>query len=646
MSSELQIDKLFTKMIEIIMESCNGSDFAIIATDSDSNNLTIAAIGDSEMGIQSFAVGLPFSRIEDKIAQQITEYVYRTREGVLIHNVIEDERFANFSEAYQARYPLGRSVIALPIVQAENLLGVIHLEGKPNSFTQRNVVVLHLLCNQIGISLSNALLFREIRKVSATNASMVEAQKRALALAREAEAKAKVAEAEANHNVKLRDDAAKAKSIFLANISHDLRTPMNGVIGLSELLKNTHLTKEQDDYVESVRVCADTLLTLINDILDFSKLEAGKMKISTVPLSLRETISEVVRALRFTHRDRGLETIEDLDGVPPELVVMGDPVRLHQIFMNLLSNSYKFTPKGSITVRANVYREGKGRVRLECSVSDTGIGISEEQKLRLFRPFSQADSSTARSYGGSGLGLSICRAIIEDVLGGAIWLESAPGRGTTVTFHLVFNKAPKESTVSAPWSQDLQQIESKDPPKPTVRDLTMISRDQIRVCIAEDNLINQKIAVKFVTGLGLQCEAYSDGRQAVEALRTRSKEGNPFHIVLMDVQMPVLDGYNATRELRNDPDPNVNEVLVIAMTASAIEGDREKCLQAGMNNYLPKPVRSPILSDMLDKYLAPAPAFPKSRLAMREKRTGSNGQDISMSNSFSSGSSGLSSSPK
>ncbi|KAL4950028.1 hypothetical protein BDW69DRAFT_173097 [Aspergillus filifer] len=616
MSSELQIDKLLTKMIEIVLDSCNGADSAVIATNFD-DHFTITATGDIENGQRSFVDGLPFSEMDDKMAQQITHYVSRSKEEVLVHNVLEDERFSNVSEAYHARNPLSRSVIALPIMQGHNLLGVIQVEGKPNSFTQRNLVVLHLLCNQIGISLSNALLFREIRKVGAMNASMVETQKRALSQARDAEQKAKVAEAEAKHNVKLKEDAAKAKSIFLANISHDLRTPMNGVIGLSELLKGTKLDQEQDEYVESIRVCADTLLTLINDILDFSKLEAGKMKISTVPLNIRETISEVVRALRYTHRDRGLETIEDLDEVPPDLVVLGDPVRLHQIFMNLLSNSYKFTPKGSVTVSARVTREGKGRVRLESSVTDTGIGIPDEQKPRLFRPFSQADSSTARSYGGSGLGLSICKAIIEDVLGGAIWLDSTPGAGTTVTFHLSFNRV-KSGTPSSPWSQKI--LSDKAAPRPIVRDLTLIPRDQIRVCIAEDNPINQKIAVRFVTSLGLQCEAYSDGQQAVDALQVRSKEGNPFHVVLMDVQMPTLDGYNATREIRKDSDPNVNEVLVIAMTASAIEGDREKCLGAGMNNYLPKPVRSNILSDMLDNYLAPVPTYTKTRLAVRSGR--------------------------
>lgn len=615
MSSELQIDKLLTKMIEIILESCNGSDTAVIATDFEDNGFAIAATGTLEDGQKSFVDGLAFSEMEDKIAKQITHYTLRTKEEVLVHNVLEDERFSIVTESYQARYPLGRSVIALPIVHANSLLGVVHIEGKPNSFTQRNLVVLRLLCNQVGISLSNALFFRKIGKVSAMNASMVETQKRALAQARDAEQKAKLAEAEANHNVKLKDDAARAKSVFLANVSHDLRTPMNGVIGLSELLKGTPLNKEQDGYVESIRVCADTLLTLINDILDFSKLEAGKMKISRVPLNLKETISEVVRALRYTHRDRDLETIEDLD-IPADLVVMGDPVRLHQIFMNLLSNSYKFTPKGSIKVAAAVSREGKGLVRLECSVADTGIGISEEHKSRLFRPFSQADNSTARSYGGSGLGLSICKAIIEDVLGGMIWLESSQGVGTTVTFQLVFRKAPKEAVATAPWSQNLNPTETDDITRVTTRDLTNIPRDQIRVCIAEDNPINQKIAVRFVKGLGLECEAFSDGQQAVEALCSHAKQGRPFHVVLMDVQMPVLDGYNATRMIRQQSDPNVNQVLVIAMTASAIDGDREKCLDAGMNNYLAKPVRSSVLSDMLDQYLAPTkPAVRRRHLS-------------------------------
>ena len=289
--------------------------------------------------------------------------------------------------------------------------------------------------------------------------------------------------------------------------------------------------------------------------------------------------------------------------------------------MNLLSNSYKFTAKGSVTVRSRTEYEDEISIRVTCSVIDTGIGITQEQLSRLFKPFSQADSSTQRSYGGSGLGLSICKALVN-VLKGKIWLESQPGKGTAVSFTITFAKAPKEATTT------VQQISALDPdPMSTwsseaevpiytssvtsVIDLSRIPREQLRICIAEDNPINQKIAVSFVTKLGFKSEAYNDGMQAVEALRAKAKAKNPFHLVLMDVQMPVLDGYDATRLIRQDPDPAVRSVLIIAMTASAIRGDKEKCLEAGMNNYLAKPVRAVVLKTMLEDYLnQPPKPFP------------------------------------
>ncbi|KAI5306363.1 hypothetical protein KEM56_001227 [Ascosphaera pollenicola] len=627
-SSQLEIGKLLPKMVNIILESCSGSDLAVVITEFGQDNWCVSACADRENGVRTFQDGAETGEFDSKIALNITHYTLRTREQVLVSNVQDDERFGNVSPAYANKYPEGKSIIALPIVQADKLLGAIHIEGKPHTFTQRNFTVLRLICNQIGISLANAFLFAEANRVSAANAAMVEAQKLALAHAREAEQKAKFAEAKARRSVKLKEDAAKAKSIFLANISHDLRTPMNGVIGLSELLKETQLDRQQDGYVESIRVCADTLLTLINDILDFSKLEAGKMKISAVPINLRGSIAEVVRALRYTHRDRGLQTIEDLEKIDPNLVVVSDPVRLHQIFMNLLSNSYKFTPKGSITVRAEAEETPEGKVVVTCVVADTGIGIGQEQMARLFRPFSQADSSTERSYGGSGLGLSICKAIIENVLGGKISLQSEPGVGTTVTFELVFSKAVIGTQAQISWTRDLAAD-----PRPVlmgsiVPELRFIPRSEIRVCIAEDNPINQKIAVTFVRNLGLNSEAFSNGQEAVDALRARSKDGKPFHLVLMDVQMPVLDGYNATRLIREDEDPNVNNVLVIAMTASAIEGDKEKCIDAGMNNYLAKPVRSDVLKAMLDNYLAPPERDRPKRPALRRPATAPTAQEV------------------
>jgi len=617
LSSELKVDKLMAKMASIILES-TGATLCGIITEDPSIEWSIACVASNEPdsqyglspGVTSYPAGQPLDTAEDVVARQVIKYTLRFRETVFAPNLLEDERFSNVSESYLKRNPEGKAVICIPIVHSDHLLGSIYVEGPPNNFTNRNTQVLRLLVNQISISLANALLFREIERVSASNVAMLEMQKRALAQARAAEIKAKEAEAIAVRNMKLKEEAAQAKSLFLANTSHELRTPLNGVIGMSELLKASPLSSEQAGYADSIRVCADTLLSIINDLLDYSKLEAGKMNVMEMPLSLNETITEVVRALAYTNAERGLKTIEQLE-LDPEMLVMGDPVRLHQIMMNLLSNSYKFTPKGSVTVRAVVDQETDDWVDVTCSVIDTGIGISDEQKKKLFLPFSQIESSSARSYGGTGLGLSICKALIENVLHGKVWLESIPGQGTNVSFALRFQKV-RDAGAGRPQTreQDLmarfsnQENNGHEQSSGTCIDLTTIPRNELRICIAEDNLINQRIAISFIQKMGFhKCDAYLDGFKTIDALERASDNGRPFHLVLMDVQMPHCDGYEATRLIRKHPNPEIRNVLIIAMTASAIEGDRERCLNSGMNNYLAKPVRAQTLKALLESYL-------------------------------------------
>ena len=614
-SSVLQVDELLKTMCEIILQNCGGlaTLAAIVVEEDDPIGWSIAASGDPEKGAVAHIPGLPLSETA-LIAEGVILYCTRFRETVFLPDLIHDERFSNVSEAWSARNPIGKSVIAIPICHGEKpLLGVLYLEGEPNAFTDRNLTVLQLLVNQIGISYSNALTLKEVEKVSAFNNSMVDVQKKALAKALEAETKANMAKAEALRSVKLAEEAAKAKSIFLANVSHELRTPLNGVIGNSELLRDSDLRKDQAEMADSIRVSADLLLTVINDILDFSKMEADKMKLFIVAFNADEMIREVVRSVSYSNRDKrsskNVEIIQDIS--LPQSLIFGDPVRLHQVLGNLIGNSLKFTENGSITVGARTDWESTDAVKLTFWVKDTGIGIPQKQLQKLFKPFSQADASTARKYGGSGLGLSICKSLIESMMGGTIQLESKENQGTTAWFSVTFPKANPEVAAG-----DIQNgVDQRNPMAKYVdaegsqsatafNDFSRVPREQLRICIAEDNPINQKIAIQFMEKLGFKhVDAYDNGLTAVEGLRRMARAEQPYHIILMDVQMPVLDGYEATKLLRKDPLDAVRGILVIAMTASAIQGDREKCLASGMNDYLAKPVRSGVLKNKLDQYL-------------------------------------------
>ncbi|KAM4059112.1 histidine kinase-, DNA gyrase b-, and HSP90-like ATPase domain-containing protein [Hirsutella rhossiliensis] len=609
-SSVLQVEELLKTMCDVILQTCGGSATraAIVVQETDADSWCVAASGNPERGASAHKPGLPLAGTS-LIAENVVLYCTRFLESVFIPDLLADERFGNVNEAWLQRNPVGKAIIAIPICHGTKpLLGVLYLEGEPGSFTDRNVTVLQLLVNQIGISYSNALSMKNVEKISAENRSMVSVQKRALAKALEAEMKAKNAEAEAKRNVKLAEEAAKAKSIFLANVSHELRTPLNGVIGNSELLRDSNLNKEQLEMADSIRVSADLLLTVINDILDFSKMEADKMKLYIIAFNPEEMVREVVRAVSYSNREKtskkNVKIVQDIN-LPP-MLIFGDPIRLHQVLGNLIGNSLKFTEDGSITIGARLDSETSEKATLTFWVRDTGIGIPPQQLAKLFQPFSQADASTARKYGGSGLGLSICKSLIEIMMKGKIQLESEETVGTTAWFTVAFDKAKPDvsagdaqSKSSPPidrYSATTSASERAASPNPFL-DLTRMCKEDVRICVAEDNPINQKIAIQYVQRLGYTSKA---------------KEGKPYHIVLMDVQMPVLDGYEATKLLRKDSIEAVRKVLVIAMTASAIQGDREKCLAAGMNDYLAKPVRSEVLKRKLDAYVNNArPSLPE-----------------------------------
>ncbi len=368
--------------------------------------------------------------------------------------------------------------------------------------------------------------------------------------------------------------ASTAKSEFLANMSHEIRTPMNGVLGMLNLLRRTEPDPVQKDYIDSAYASGEILLSVINDILDFSKIEAGKMVLDQCQFDLQTTIRRTLDLFSATASEKGVDLrLEIANGVPHQ--VIGDQTRLRQIVTNLVGNAVKFTATGEVVVRASCELESDsvppGHFQLLIEVADTGIGISSRKQREMFDPFSQADSSITRRYGGTGLGLAITRRLTE-LMGGTIGLESKEGAGSIfyvrvpLIHRLICDRSSRDDS-------DLQPVWADRPKMPP----------ESRVIVVEDNLINRKVATAILKQMGMEVLSATNGREAVDLCRSEQVD-----LILMDCQMPVLDGYQATAMIRQLPGKN-GSVPVIALTANALASERERCLTAGMNDYLAKP---------------------------------------------------------
>ena len=550
LSGEVDLTAFLHRMLVIIIENAGAQNGVLLLQSDGILNIEIALSRD---GIGSTSQELPYS---------IINFVSRTLKAQVLTKTSVKEQFLS-DPYFQNHQP--KSIICIPSIVKGNLQGIVYLEHYDvvGAFSDGRVNVLQLLADQTAISFDNAKLYQQVLGYNRNLENQIHERTKELAA----------------EKIKA-EQANQAKSNFLANMSHEIRTPMNAVIGLSQLALRTKLSVTQQDYVEKIQDASKSLLGLINDILDFSKIEAQKLTLERIKFSLSEILQRVVNVCTFKVHEKGLEFVIDIAPNVPKFLI-GDPLRLQQVIINLANNAVKFTPSGSIHICIKKLSENSQHNMLEISVHDTGIGMSQEQQHGLFQSFTQADDSVTRKYGGTGLGLAISKQLTE-LMGGEISLTSELNVGSTFSFTAAFAHAEQANETI-----------------PTVNRQMLTD---LKVLVADDIEIARKVLIDALAHIEISADGVENGAQALAAVLAAEKSGSPYDIALMDWKMPEMDGIEAAKKIQAQTKDKHPHILMV----SAYDKDEAKALatHAGIDEFLEKPINQSILVDAIVQLLS------------------------------------------